>query len=61
MILGNNVVCHVKGIGSVRLKMKDGSVKRIHDVRYIPEVKRNLISLGSLERKAVHSHLQMVK
>ena len=51
VILGNNVVCHVKGIGSVRLKMQDGSIKKLRDVRYIPEVKRNLVSLGSLERK----------
>ena len=44
--LGNNKVCDVKGIGSIRLKMQDQSIKLLTDVRYIPEVKRNLISLG---------------
>lgn len=31
--------------------MLNYSVKVLNDVRYIPEVKKNLISLGSLERK----------
>lgn len=51
IILGNNQVCYIKGIGTVRLIMQDGSVKVLSDVRYIPDVKRNLISLGLLERK----------
>ena len=50
MVLGNNVVCHVEGIGSIRLRMQDGSVKVLREVRYIPEVKRNLVSLGLLDK-----------
>ena len=34
--------------------MYDGSIKILSEVRYIPAVKRNLISLGSLERKGFH-------
>ena len=33
------------------LRVHDGSLKVLSDVRYIPQVKRNLISLGTLERK----------
>lgn len=51
IILGNNQVCSIKGIGSIKIRMQDQSVKILNDVRYIPEVKRNLISLGSLEKK----------
>ncbi|XP_042003772.1 uncharacterized protein LOC121752741 [Salvia splendens] len=51
VILGNNQVCQVEGIGSVKLKMNDGCVRTLTDVGYIPQVKRNLISLGLLERK----------
>lgn len=51
VVLGNNQICRIKEIGSVRLKMDDDSVKIIIEVRYIPDVKRNLISLGSIERK----------
>ena len=42
---GNNQLCSVQGIGSIRLKMQNQSVKVLSDVRWIPEVKRNLISL----------------
>ena len=49
MTLGNNQVCNVKGIGSIRLRMQDQSVRLLTDVGYIPKVKRNLVSLGSLE------------
>ena len=51
VILGNNQICYVKGIGTVRLKVEGGCTVILNGVRYIPEVKRNLISLGSLEQK----------
>ena len=51
MVLGNNQVCKVDGIGNIRLRLTDRSIKILTEVRYIPEVKRNLISLGALERK----------
>ena len=49
--LGNDHICYVKAVGSVRFHMDDGSVKILSDVRYILEIKRNLILLGLLERK----------
>ncbi|PON84723.1 hypothetical protein TorRG33x02_194270, partial [Trema orientale] len=39
------------GIGSIRVKMHDGFERLLQDVRYIPELKRNLISLGTLDAK----------
>lgn len=39
VLLGNNQVCHVKGIGCIKFKMHDGSIKIISEVRYIPELK----------------------
>ncbi|GJR06983.1 retrovirus-related pol polyprotein from transposon TNT 1-94 [Tanacetum coccineum] len=46
--LGDNRECKIKGIGKVRLQLKDGSSFVLHNVKYIPELKRNLISLGTL-------------
>lgn len=51
VILGNNQVCYIKGVGTMKLKGDDGIVVALTGVRYIPDVKRNLISLGFLERK----------
>ena len=51
VLLGNNKPCKIQGIGSIRLKLHDGIEKIIQDVRYVPDLKRNLISLGELDRK----------
>lgn len=47
MILGNNKTCKIRGIGEVRLH--DSTELLLSDVRYVPELKRNLISLGALD------------
>ncbi|XP_073137773.1 uncharacterized protein [Henckelia pumila] len=53
VLLGNNESCKILGVGSIKLKMWDGSVKILSDVRYIPDLKRNLISLGTLDQKGL--------
>ena len=51
VVLGNNKTCEVMSIGSVRIKMFNSVERVIHQVRYIPALKRNLISLGMLDSK----------
>lgn len=51
VLIGNNQTCKIRGIVSVLLRVGDGSVKMLSDVRDIPQVKRNLISLGTLKKK----------
>ena len=48
VILGNDKCCKVKGVGTLKVKMHDGVERVLHQVRYIPGLKRNLISLGTL-------------
>ncbi|KAL8527828.1 hypothetical protein ACS0TY_005596 [Phlomoides rotata] len=48
VLLGNDNSCKVKGIGSIRIKMFDGADKILSKVRFVPDLKRNIISLGSL-------------
>ncbi|KAK3002885.1 hypothetical protein RJ639_019249 [Escallonia herrerae] len=45
----NDVVCEVMGICTIKIKMFDGIVRTLCDVRYIPDLKKNLISLGTLD------------
>jgi len=47
--MANNSYSEVKGIGSVRFVKKDGTSIVLQGVRYIPEISRNLISMGTLE------------
>ncbi|KAK3021368.1 hypothetical protein RJ639_046001 [Escallonia herrerae] len=37
------------GIGTIKIEMFDGIVRTLGDVRYIPDFKKNLISLGTLD------------
>nr|GEY71281.1 zinc finger, CCHC-type [Tanacetum cinerariifolium] len=53
--------CKIRGIGKVRIQLKDGSSFVLNNVRYIPELKRNLISLGTLEKKGYTKKLQSGK
>ena len=43
----NHVV--LKGIGNISLKLHDNKTRTLTDVRYVPALKRNLISLGTLD------------
>ncbi|GJS99864.1 retrovirus-related pol polyprotein from transposon TNT 1-94 [Tanacetum coccineum] len=52
VLLSNNRACAIMGIGKVRVQMKDSSSVVLENVRYIPELKRNLISLGTLDRES---------
>ncbi|GKE20314.1 retrovirus-related pol polyprotein from transposon TNT 1-94 [Tanacetum coccineum] len=50
-------MCHYRD-GEVRVQMKDGSIFVLENVRYIPELMRNLISLGTLDREGYTVKLQ---
>ena len=41
--------CNIEGMGTVRIKMDDGIVRELKEVRYVPQLKRSLISVGTLE------------
>ncbi|CAN1141484.1 Retrovirus-related Pol polyprotein from transposon TNT 1-94 [Linum perenne] len=51
VLMGDNSSCKVAGIRSVQIKMFDGAVRTLTDVRHIPDLKRNLISLSTLDSK----------
>ncbi|KAH9703677.1 hypothetical protein KPL70_011177 [Citrus sinensis] len=50
VMMGNNAVCKIMGIGNINLKLHDGTIRELKQVRYVPELKRNLISLGMLDQ-----------
>lgn len=49
VFMGNNTQCKVLGKGNINLRTHDGVIRTLTWVRYIPGLKRNLISLGTLE------------
>jgi hypothetical protein len=56
--MGNDISCKVVGIGSIRIKMFDGIVKILIDVRHVPELRKNIISLGVLDTGRYKSIVQ---
>jgi len=57
-IMENDAACQMIGIGTVRIKMFDGVVKDLTDVRYIPQMKKNIISVGVVEPKRLKVTLE---
>ncbi|KAH9779099.1 Integrase catalytic domain-containing protein [Citrus sinensis] len=51
VMMGNDQPCRTMGIGTIRLKMFDGMIRELKEVRFVPALKKNLISVGALEAK----------
>ena len=49
MYLADGSAFNVVGIGNVRILLPNGSVWLLENVRYIPKLRRNLISVGQLD------------
>lgn len=49
VLMGNNHACKTVGLGSIKIKMHDGVVRTLLDVRHVPDLRKNLISIGALD------------
>jgi hypothetical protein len=49
VLMGNDVACKIVGFGAVRIRMHDGTVRILKNVQHVPDLKKNLISLGTLD------------
>ena len=47
--MGDDRPCNMKGIGTIQIRMFDRIVQELKKVRYVSQVKKNLISVGVLE------------
>ena len=47
--MGNDALCKTIGIGNIRMRMFDGQVRTLTNVRYVSDLKKNLLSLGALK------------
>lgn len=50
VMISNNALCRVIGIRNVKLKMHDGFVYKLKQVRHFLDLKMNLISLGMIDQ-----------
>ncbi|GJX27672.1 retrovirus-related pol polyprotein from transposon TNT 1-94 [Tanacetum coccineum] len=49
--MGSKQMMKIEGVGSVRFKLHDGSVKTTLNVKYVPGAARNILSLGVLKSR----------
>ena len=49
--MGNDACCKIVGVGTFRIKMFDGIARTLGDVKHVLDLKRNLISLSTLDLK----------
>ena len=66
VLMGNDFSCRIIGTGKIAIKQYDGGIKVLKNVRHIPELRRNLISLGALEDegygyKSINGSLKITK
>ena len=47
--MGDNHRCNMEGIDTVQIKMFDRMVMELKEVSYVPQLKRNLISVDALK------------
>ena len=51
ILMGNDDVYKTIGIGNIRMRMFDEQVRTLTNVRHVPDLKKNLLSLGALEAR----------
>ena len=49
VLMSNDAACKVVGIATINIKMFDNVVRTLGEVQHVPEVKKNLISLRTLD------------
>ena len=51
IVLGDDMKYPVKGVGNVSLKLNQGNTIHLQDVLYVPDLKKNLVSISAMEDK----------
>lgn len=49
VLMGNNIACSIVGIDTISIRMFDGTIKTLMNMRHVPELKRNLISFRTFD------------
>ena len=58
MLMKDDHTCRMEGIDMVLIKMFDEMVRELKDVRFVPQLKKNLISIRALEAQGLKRTLR---
>ncbi|KAL2531942.1 CCHC-type domain-containing protein [Abeliophyllum distichum] len=56
VVVWGEVAYRITGVGNVTVKFDSGFVHTLREVRYVPHMGRNLISIGELESTRLQAH-----
>jgi len=49
VLMENSIPCKTIGIGSIKIRMHDDIVRTLSNIRHVPDLKKKIISLGTLD------------
>ncbi|KAH9782974.1 hypothetical protein KPL71_009140 [Citrus sinensis] len=56
--MGNDHALEIAGIGTIKIKMFDGTIRTIGEVRHVNGLKKNLLSLGQIDNHGCKTHVE---
>ncbi|KAH9752597.1 hypothetical protein KPL71_014753 [Citrus sinensis] len=56
--IGNDHALEIAGIGTIKIKMFDGTIRTIGEVRHVNGLKKNLLSLGQMDSHGYKTHVE---
>ncbi|KAH9679836.1 hypothetical protein KPL71_026295 [Citrus sinensis] len=56
--MGNDHALEIAGIGTIKIKMFDGIIRTIGEVRHVNGLKKNLLSLGQMDSHGYKTHVE---
>lgn len=56
--MGNDHALKIVGIGTIKIKMFDGTVRTIQNVRHVKGLKKNLLSVGQIDSLGCRTHVE---
>ena len=56
--MSDDHVLEIAGIGTVKIKIFNGTIHTIEEVQYVSSLKKNLLSLGQIDSFACKTHVE---
>ena len=56
--MGNDHALEIAGIGTIKIKMFDGTIRTIGEVRHVNGLKKNILSLGQMDSHGYKTHVE---
>ena len=54
----NDHALEIIGIGTIKIKMFDGTIRIIEEIRHVKGLKKNLLSLGQIDSHECKTHVE---